>query len=485
MELQQLLDHLLFECQQPLTNIPINGVTDSSSDVKPGFIFVAIKGYQTDGHDYIDDAVSKGAAAVIGEKDEAVTSIPYIKVENSKKALGIVSGAYYQNPSQNKIMIGITGTNGKTTTSYMVKHILEYIGYSCSLIGTIQNIVNGEQTATQNTTPNALKINQILSKSNDDIIIMEASSQGLAEYRLEGIEFDICLFTNLSHEHLNYHGSLEQYFEAKALLFSKLKPGGTAIINADDYYGEKLLHRLQTQRISTITFGETADADVQMKDLKLSHPYSVRLKDGVRTYEVTSPIPGYHNLFNVAIAYSCAKVLHSSQVEINEAIESFPGVEGRFNMITFPNGAIVVIDHAHTPDAVLNCLQTSSESKNGKLYHVFGFKGDKDTEKRKEMVKISSEISDYYILTLDNLNSVPKDEMVHTLKELDEEFGNEKGEIIADRTLAIEKALSMSKEGDWIVVSGKGHQAYQHTYHYPSHSDKETVLFFKEKTPEK
>ncbi|MCP3029403.1 UDP-N-acetylmuramoyl-L-alanyl-D-glutamate--2,6-diaminopimelate ligase [Halobacillus sp. A5] len=485
MELKQLLDQLLFDCHHPLTNIRINGITDASTEVEPGYIFVAIKGYQSDGHDYIKDAISRGAAAVIGENDEPGISIPYIKVVNSKKALGIVSAAFYRDPSQRKLMIGITGTNGKTTTSYLVKHILEEIGYSCSLIGTIQNIVNGEKTTTQNTTPNALKINQLLSQSNDDVVIMEASSQGLAEFRLEGISFDICLFTNLSHEHLNYHGTLDQYFEAKSMLFSKLKPQGTAVINADDHYGEKLSNRLRNKDLSVVTFGENPDAVIQMTDFKLSYPYSVRLNEGIQSCNVTSPIPGYHNLFNVAIAYACAKVLHASPNAICEAIERFPGVEGRFNMIDFPNGATVVIDHAHTPDAIINCLQTSYESKSGSLYHVFGFKGDKDTEKRKEMVRISAEMSDYYILTLDNLNSVPKEQMIQTLYDLQDNYGNAKGEIVNDRTLAIEKALSLSKEGDWIVISGKGHQTYQHEYQHPASSDKETVLLLKERAPEK
>ncbi|WP_431801879.1 UDP-N-acetylmuramoyl-L-alanyl-D-glutamate--2,6-diaminopimelate ligase [Halobacillus andaensis] len=485
MELQQLLDHLLFECHHSINHISINGVTDSSMEVEPGYVFVAIKGYQTDGHDYINDAVAKGAAAIIGENEDQGLSVPYIKVANSKKALGIVSSAFYQNPSQNKIMIGITGTNGKTTTSYLVKHILDHLGYSCSLIGTIQNIVNGEKTTTQNTTPNALKVNQLLSQSNDDVVIMEASSQGLAEYRLEGITFDICLFTNLSHEHLNYHGTLDQYFEAKSKLFSKLKPGGSAVVNADDYYGEKLINKMKEREVPVLSFGENPEASIQMKDFKLSYPYSVQLKDGMHSCEVTSPIPGYHNLFNVAIAYACAKVLRASSASICRAIESFPGVEGRFNMIDFPNGSTVVIDHAHTPDAVINCLQTSSESKNGKLYHVFGFKGDKDTEKRKEMVRISAEMCDHYILTLDNLNNVPKEEMIQALNELQANYGNEKGEIVEDRTLAIEKALSLSKEGDWIVISGKGHQTYQHSYHFPVKSDKEAVLLLKEQIPEK
>ncbi|MCP3031751.1 UDP-N-acetylmuramoyl-L-alanyl-D-glutamate--2,6-diaminopimelate ligase [Halobacillus sp. A1] len=484
MKLNQLLENIPFENEKPLADPEIKGLTDSSSEVEPGYIFIAITGYQSDGHSYITDAIKKGASAIIGEKDAPECPIPYIKVQNSKKALGTVSAIYYQNPSHRKKMIGITGTNGKTTTSYMVKHVLEDIGYSCSLIGTIQNIVNGEKFETNNTTPNALRVNELLADSTDDVVIMEASSQGLAEYRLEGIEFDLCLFTNLSNEHLNYHGSLDNYFEAKKQLFYKLKHNGTAIINVDDFYGEKLAEELHQKGMNIYTFGESRNADLQMNELNLTHPYSVHLKENGEKFPVVSPIPGYHNLYNTTIAYAAAKAFFGERQSIIDSLEKFPGVEGRFNIYRLPNGVTTVIDHAHTADAVLNCLQTASDSKTGRLVHVFGFKGQKDMDKRKEMIKISAEISDQYILTLDDLNNVPENEMIEHLNELQNEYGNDKGKIMKDRTLAIEEAIRLSEEGDWVAITGKGHQSYQQTYAYSVQSDKECIQLFLSKNTE-
>ncbi|MFC7062909.1 UDP-N-acetylmuramoyl-L-alanyl-D-glutamate--2,6-diaminopimelate ligase [Halobacillus seohaensis] len=487
MELKQLLENVPFESQYVINTMEtdVTGLADSSSTVKSGYVFIAIEGYNFDGHDYIDDAINKGASAIIGEKSFPQCPVPYIKVSNSKKTLGIVSATYYQNPSHHKKVIGITGTNGKTTTSYLLKHILEDIGYSCSLIGTIQNIINNEKLNTNNTTPNSLQLNQLLSQSNDEIIIMEASSQGLAEYRLEGIEFDLCLFTNLSHEHLNYHGTIENYFEAKKELFYKLKHNGTAIINVDDYYGEKLAEELHHTGANIYTFGESKNADLQLHELNLTYPHTVNLKENQQTFSVPSPIPGYHNLYNTAIAYAAARIFDGARDDIIHSIQSFSGVEGRFNIYNLSNGAKVVIDHAHTADAIINCLQTVKDFNKNQLLHVFGFKGNKDIEKRNEMVKISAEISDHYILTLDNLNNVPQEEMVQSLQELQKDYGNKKGEIIHDRTLAIEHAISLSQEGDWVVITGKGHQEYQQTYSHPVHSDKEVVQFLQKKKLEK
>ena len=198
--------------------IMITGISDNSKDVKEGYLFVAVSGYSVDGHDYIRDAVRLGAAAVIGEKDIMNLKIPYIQVKNSRKVLGLVAKKFYGNRSSKKIMIGITGTNGKTTTSLMLKHILEKNGITCSVIGTISNIINGEMLESQNTTPGAIKLNSLLTESRDEVVIMEVSSHGLVQYRLEGIEFDYCVFTNLYHDHLDFHGTMEDYFQAKSLL---------------------------------------------------------------------------------------------------------------------------------------------------------------------------------------------------------------------------------------------------------------------------
>ena len=218
-------------------HISITGVTDNSKEIKKGFLFVAVTGYKSDGHNYINDAIRLGASAVIGNRDIKGLEVPYLRVENSRKALGQIAKRFYGDPSNQKIMIGITGTNGKTTTSYMLQQILEENGVTCSVIGTIQHIINGNKVDSHNTTPGTMELNSLLVESRDMVVIMEVSSHGLAQYRLEGIEFDFCVFTNLYHDHLDFHGTMEDYFLAKLLLFEKLKPSGLAVINGDDFWG--------------------------------------------------------------------------------------------------------------------------------------------------------------------------------------------------------------------------------------------------------
>ncbi|WP_079525275.1 UDP-N-acetylmuramoyl-L-alanyl-D-glutamate--2,6-diaminopimelate ligase [Halobacillus hunanensis] len=478
MKLDQLLQDIPFHHEDlpGSDEVVIHGLTDSSHKVKPGFLFVAISGYQLDGHAYIQDAINNGAAAIIGEKDYQVTKVPYIQVPNSKQALGILGRNYYQNPASRKIMVGITGTNGKTTTSYLVKHILESMGYSCSLLGTIQNVINGEHSKTVNTTPNALTLNQLIDKSDDEVIIMEASSHGLAEYRLEGLHFDLCLFTNLTHEHLDYHGSIDQYYEVKKALFRKLKPNGTAVINSDDAYGEQLAKELKQEGLRTYTLGTSTANDLQILEHLSAAPPSCRFK-GHDIHTLHSPMAGIHNLYNTLQAYAAAMQLDGEAKAVLESILDFPGVPGRFTTYSLKNGATVVVDYAHTADAVFNCLQTVQESEAKKITHIFGFRGNRDQTKRQEMMNITAEMSDQFILTMDDLNGVPQSEMEEVLTFFLNHTKFGQGELIPDRTLAIKTAIDNSKPGEWIVITGKGHEEYAQSYSLPTHSDESTVNY--------
>jgi UDP-N-acetylmuramoyl-L-alanyl-D-glutamate--2,6-diaminopimelate ligase len=223
----------------------ITGITDSSRDITEGMVFVAITGFEQDGHDYIPHAIAQGAALIVGEHDypEALP-IPYLKVANSRQVLGQLADKFYDHPSGRKRVIGITGTNGKTTTAFFLKHLLEQQGFTVSMIGTIYNEINGIQYPTPNTTPNAEKVHELIAASKDDFVVIEVSSHGLTQYRLEGVAFDYALFMNLQHDHLDYHKTMEAYFEAKATLFDKLKPAGKAVVNTDDAWGLKLAQRL-------------------------------------------------------------------------------------------------------------------------------------------------------------------------------------------------------------------------------------------------
>ncbi|MCF6408390.1 UDP-N-acetylmuramoyl-L-alanyl-D-glutamate--2,6-diaminopimelate ligase [Pseudalkalibacillus salsuginis] len=475
MDLQYLVESLVDDEQyRNLPPIRIKRITDSSLDVEQGFLFVAIKGEKTDGHSFINDAIQKGAAAVIGEADITGLPIPYIKVKNSRLALGAISKKFYDNPAKDKIMIGITGTNGKTTTSYLLKHVLESNGISCSLFGTIKNIINGEEIDTCNTTPSVLKLNELLYKSNDQVVILEVSSHGLSQYRLEGLTFDYCLFTNLSHDHLNYHGTMERYFETKASLFFKMKEGGKAIINIDDPWGDELEKVVRQNNDEVYTIGQSSKADLCIEEFKHS---SLQITDGYSSFQLDSNMPGLHNLYNAVMAYAGASQFDLTRVKILSSLVTFPGVPGRFNVYKYHNDATVVIDYAHTANAILHCLKAANDYGADKVIHVFGFRGNADTDKRGDMLRIASEHSDHYILTFDDLNDVSENEMIETLENLNQAYGNQKGIIIPDRTEAIKYALEKTSSRDWVVITGKGHETYTQSYSLPTSSDAETIEY--------
>ncbi|SIS58987.1 UDP-N-acetylmuramoyl-L-alanyl-D-glutamate--2,6-diaminopimelate ligase [Salimicrobium flavidum] len=454
----------------------ITGISYRSQEVKEGYLFVAIKGHQKDGHQYITQAIENGACAVIGEEENLDIPVPYFCVGNSRRALSLVSDHYYNFPTHDKIIIGVTGTNGKTTTSSLLRNILEENGFSCALFGSTKNIINGVSYTTVNTTPTLLEINRLLAGSEDEVLIIEVSSHALTQHRVDGILFDYALFTNLSHDHLDYHGSMENYFSAKKKLFSMLKKNGKAIVNTDDYWGEILADELSAQGIPAITVGENKQSDVKLERYTFE-PRKLLLKDREEIIPVKPFIYGYHNMYNIAMAYGTARQIGVDMEATIRSIEQFKGVEGRFTVIFTHRGSKVAIDYAHTPDALFHCLNTVREQCDGKLIHLFGFRGDRDSTKREEMISISSELSDQYILTFDDLNSVSSEVMKNTLVEIQEKYGYHNGRVIMDRTKAIEDAVASAREKDWIVITGKGLEKYQQKYQHPVQNDEEAVLF--------
>lgn len=477
MKLTHLLDGLtvLKTEDSRLTGLSIEGLADSSQEVKKGFLFIAIKGFKEDGHRHIQHAINKGAAAIIGEREISSLPVPYIQVPNSRIALGILAKNFYRNPASRKIMIGITGTNGKTTTSYLIKHLMEQNGFSCSVLGTIQNIVNGEAIKSDNTTPNSLVLQEMLSLSNDDAVIMEVSSHGLTQHRIEGIQFDLCLFTNLNHDHLDYHGSMESYFKAKSILFDHLKTDGTAIINTDDEWGHKLKNELLAKSLNVLSLGRSQESTFRIRSLDPEESI-IHLDDGHETL-LQSPMAGTPNMYNSLMAYAAAISLNIPKGDLIRSMGDFKGVEGRFESAETAGGAIVIVDYAHTPDAIYHCLKTAKEAGAKRIIHIFGFRGDRDSSKRKEIIEATAKISDEFIITTDDLNTVPQEKMREISSELAGTYGNEKGIILMDRTLAIEQAINKSIPGDWIVITGKGHEKYKHEFQLPTHSDKETVRY--------
>lgn len=460
-----------------INNVSITGITDSSKQINNGSLFVAVKGYSFDGHDYISEVIRQGAVAIIGELDVVGLTVPYIQVKNSRKALGLVAKRFYGDPSNKKIMIGITGTNGKTTTSFIVKHIFEMNGFSCSIIGTICNIINGKKLDSLNTTPGTIELNTLLNESRDDVVIMEVSSHGLAQFRLEGIEFDYCVFTNLFHEHLDYHGTIEDYFEAKTLLFEKLKPNGLAIINIDDDWGEKLAKIVHQKKINTYLIGKSSQSNLVIADYQAGKNPFFLLKEKGQLVRMHLPLPGLHNVYNAAFAYSIARIFSIKREEVIESLNQFPGVPGRFEIYKEANGPTVVIDYAHTADAFFHILKTAKECGAKRILHVFGFRGGRDKTKREEMVKVSREFSDQIILTLDDLNNEKYTDMINELNKLYIDFAVEKGKVIPDRTIAILTAIQKAVKDDWIIITGKGPEHYKQPFYLSTKSDKETIQY--------
>ncbi|WDF05603.1 UDP-N-acetylmuramoyl-L-alanyl-D-glutamate--2,6-diaminopimelate ligase [Shouchella hunanensis] len=467
--------HLLFQSIAPLpaTVNPaqlIQGVTDRSSDVRPGYVFIAVKGYASDGHAFIHDAIRKGASVIVGEEPFTDLSVPYVHVSNSRFVLAKLASRFYEKNGKRPIMIGITGTNGKTTTSFMLKHLFETAGYSCALFGTVVTIINGtERTSNKNTTLGPIELHKQLAKSTDDIVIMEVSSHALSQHRVAGLSFDFALFTNLSHDHLDYHQTMTKYFHAKKTLFSLLHAGGKAIINTYDNWGKNLVAELKTEPLSLHTIG--IGQELEIASITYGLPMKTTLIDNGESVSLNVPLSGEHNIYNAAMAYLTAKLMHLKIEAICSAFLTFKGAPGRFETFQHPSGAIFVIDYAHTEDAFSYCLQAIKQLGAKHITHIFGFRGGRDTGKRKAMIHTTEKWSHYIVLTFDDLNQLTSEEMRRTLLAIPLAHG----EVVPDRTVAILKAWQHAKKGDWILITGKGHERYKQPFHYDAHSDKDMV----------
>ncbi|MCM3109390.1 UDP-N-acetylmuramoyl-L-alanyl-D-glutamate--2,6-diaminopimelate ligase [Lederbergia lenta] len=476
MKLSQLLENVIAynNFDKSFYDIEVEGVSANSAEIGLNDLFIAISGFQQDGHQYIENAIAAGASAVVGEKEMDLLNIPYIKVSNSRLALAHIAKNFYQTSSKKHTIIGITGTNGKTTTSFMLKHILENVGLSCSLFGTIHNVVNGQKLPSVNTTIDALELHRHLSNCQDDVVIIEVSSHGLSQFRIEGIEFDYCLFTNLDHDHLDYHQDMDEYFSVKSTLFNKLKPEGKGIINSYNSWGERLFRSLQNNGQNIFAMGDAKDNHLQITRYKKNEPGIATIFEGDQQYQLKLKILGIHNVYNAAMAFLTGRKLNIPGEMIIQSLQTFQGVPGRFELIKQPKEATVVIDYAHTSEAFFNCLSTARELGAKRIFHVFGFRGNRDKSKRIGMLNISYELSDKVILTLDDLNQISYEKMVEILHGVN---SPSKAVIIPDRTLAIRYAKDEAEDGDWIIITGKGTEKYKQQFFLPTTTDGETIRF--------
>ncbi|MCM3730154.1 UDP-N-acetylmuramoyl-L-alanyl-D-glutamate--2,6-diaminopimelate ligase [Fictibacillus nanhaiensis] len=475
MNLKALLSHL--HIAATITEDPIiTGITSHSKKVKPGYLFFAISGVQADGHQYIQEAYENGAAAVIGEYRETADSGLYFYAEDTKRLLSLAASYFYNEPYKKHKMTGITGTNGKTTTSFLLQHILVSHGITSALFGTVHHYINSKVVKSSHTTPDPVTLQKMLNESVDEAVVMEVSSHGLEQKRIEGITYDQAIFLNLTHDHLDYHGTMESYFKCKAKLFSYLKRKGTAIICSEGEYGKRLVHELSSKNELQIwTYGKSKTDHFYIEDVGKSF---FNLVHESLQVTVPLPLPGEYNALNTTAAIAAALDYGIPIKTSISYLNSFKGIPGRFEERTLFNGTEVIIDYAHTPDGVSQVLEAARKKAGTRpFYHVFGFRGNRDVTKRSEMISISLEYSDETILTVDDLDGVTAEQLINETKKAIPQ-GRHTPSLIPDRTEAIFFALKEAPPNSVVIITGKGPESYKETYHYPSDSDLSTVELF-------
>lgn len=429
----------------------INIKTDSRKVIK-GDIFVALKGISSDGHDYINNAIDNGASMIIAEHGEY--SIPYIIVKDSREYLEKYLKDKYGKIIEEMTLIGTTGTNGKTTTAYLIYEALNKANLKCGYIGTIGYYLDEKVCDLPNTTPEITDIYDMIISSYEKgykYMSLEISSQGLSNRRVEGIEFDYGIFTNLTQDHLDYHKTMENYALAKQQLFKQLKVNGYAIVNNDDEYKNYYL----LEKNNNITYGFN-DSDYQIIDYKMNNNMIFSYKNNTNKYEIETKLIGKYNIYNVLACIIILNKLNISNDLINEIIKSLNPPVGRMDKVNYKNNSII-IDYAHTPDAVNKIISTVKEICIGNIYVVFGCTGERDRLKRPIMTKIVTTNATKAIITIDDVHNEDVNQIINDMLE-----GNtsKNYEIILDRKDAINRGISLLKENDYLLILGKGHEEF-------------------------
>ena len=448
-------------------DLEIKEIESNSKMVKKDYLFIAIKGFDVDGHQYIGSAIEKGATAVMVEEgcDLKALAIPeevtIVMAKNTREALAICSANFYGNPSRKFKLIGVTGTKGKTTTTFMIKEILEKAGKKVGLIGTIATYMNGKKVKeSDRTTPESLELQREfakMAKAGVEAVVMEVSSQSLKLHRVDGCEFDIVLFTNFSEDHISpkEHPDMEDYFNSKLKLFEMCKIG---ITNADDLYGAKIPKLFPDSNI--VTFGIDNFANVLAKDITITNSYvDFKVKITDRNERVKTGIPGRFSVYNSLAAICVAQKFGIMPETVKEALMEVR-VPGRSELVNNKKEIPIMIDYAHSPESLENILQAVKSYTRGRVISVFGCGGDRDSGKRPIMGEISGRIADFTFITSDNPRTENPKEIV---EQIEEGIKKTKGKykVIVDRTEAIKEAIKMANKRDIIVLAGKGHEPYQ------------------------
>ena len=464
-------------------DIDVNKITSDSRSVESGDMFVAIKGFDVDGHKFVKSAIDNGAKVVLINEDMAKDTLQYITpnvtlitAKDTREAIAICACNFYQNPSRKVKLIGVTGTKGKTTTTFMIKRILEKQGIKTGLVGTIASY-SGEKKLedSDRTTPDSLKLQQLFSTMYNDgcqAIVMEVSSQSLKLHRVDGCDFDIGIFTNFSEDHISEkeHPNMEDYFASKVMLFKMCKVG---FINVDDVNTIRVPSIVKTCEFKT--YGIDNECDLLAKDITITNSYvDFRVKINGKNERIKTDIPGRFSVYNSLAAISVALKMGVSVDNIKEALKDVK-VPGRSELVDNKLGLTIMIDYAHSPESLQSILQAVKSYTRGRVISVFGCGGDRDHAKRPQMGEISGRIASYTIITSDNPRTENKEEIV---REIEEGIKKTKGkyECIVDRTEAIKKAISMCEKNDIIVLAGKGHETYQEINHVKYPYDERVII---------
>jgi len=444
------------------TSISIEKVSFDSRQVEAGTLFVAVRGTNSDGHQYIAEVIAKGAVAIVCEEfpNEIFQSVTYVRVKDSAFALAIIAANYYEQPSERLKLIGVTGTNGKTTVVTLLHALFRQLGYKVGMLSTVVNRINDLEIPSTHTTPDPLQLNALLAKMVDTgctYCFMEVSSHSVVQHRVSGLRFAGAVFTNITRDHLDYHKTFEEYIKAKKGFFDLLPADAFALVNADDRNHKVMV---QNSKASQKTFSLFGVSDFKVKVLESSFTGLLLNIDGS---DVLCRLTGKFNAYNLLSVYAVGILLGEEKLNVLTALSTLTAPDGRFQRIQSSTGVIGIIDYAHTPDALQNVLMSIQDVRQGdeQIITVVGCGGDRDKGKRPQMAAIACEFSDRVILTSDNPRSEDPDQIIAEMKAGILIHQNKKVLSVTDRREAVRTACALAKKGDIILIAGKGHEKYQ------------------------
>jgi UDP-N-acetylmuramoyl-L-alanyl-D-glutamate--2,6-diaminopimelate ligase len=467
MQLRQLVQQLPSASVEGTLDREVVGLAYDSRRVTPGVVFIAIPGQNTDGHEFIGAAIDRGAAAVICERAGMLPPrATRIRVPDVREAMACVARSYYEHPSAKLKVLGVTGTNGKTTVAFMIRTILEAAGTNTGLIGTVRYEIGDRVIPAARTTPESLEVQQMMSqmlKANCEACVMEVSSHALDQKRVLGIEFDVAIFTNLTRDHLDYHGTMENYFAAKQKLFTALERGtkkAAAVINIDDAFGARLAGTTKVE--VELNFGLRQSARLRATRIEIGADGSRFVVEAPeRKFALRLPLIGRHNIYNALAAVGACLALKVDVVKIQAALSKMSAVPGRLERVDCGQPFGVLVDYAHTDDALRNVLTTLRELTKGRLLVAFGCGGNRDAGKRARMGRVAAELADFTLITSDNPR---KEDPGKIAAQIEEGFLAVRAEACAielDRRRAIQQIIGKAEPGDIVLLAGKGHETYQ------------------------